>query len=29
VTALAFVVVNLLIDIIYRAIDPRIGAENA
>jgi peptide/nickel transport system permease protein len=29
VTALVFVVVNLLIDIIYRVIDPRIGAENA
>ncbi|WP_343211593.1 ABC transporter permease (plasmid) [Aliisedimentitalea scapharcae] len=28
-TALVFVVVNLLTDIIYRAIDPRIGTEDA
>ncbi|WP_164659911.1 ABC transporter permease [Tropicibacter sp. Alg240-R139] len=28
-TALVFVVVNLAIDIIYRAIDPRIGTEDA
>lgn len=28
-TALVFVVVNLLIDIIYRVIDPRIGAQDA
>lgn len=28
-TALLFVVVNLLIDLIYRAIDPRIGERNA
>ncbi len=29
VTALIFVTVNLLIDIIYRALDPRIGEQNA
>lgn len=29
VTALVFVAVNLVIDIIYRTIDPRIGAEDA
>ena len=29
VTALVFVVVNLLIDILYRVIDPRIGAQDA
>lgn len=29
VTALVFVIVNLLIDILYRVIDPRIGAQDA
>ncbi|MEM7198349.1 MAG: ABC transporter permease subunit, partial [Pseudomonadota bacterium] len=28
-TAVVFVVVNLLIDIVYRLIDPRIGASDA
>ena len=29
ITALLFVVINLLIDVIYRVIDPRIGAQDA